>query len=652
MAAEKPNQEALARAIGYFVDAKRTHDTFVQGVDRRYKSWRGVLEQRSEAATWTSKQHPPYINHIVETSIASMIDDNLRFRIRPRTTLATLHDPEAQRRAALGAEAHDILFKWQVRKSRFTRIQRPFVLQNAIAGLTVAKTYWVTEQQRRRQMVPHEEPLLDHNEEPMYHPLTGAAVTTPVLREQETLTTTYDGPTTEVRDVRDFFWHESAVSLSRSRYVIDRVWMDKEDIEEGIKAGQFGLDAGGWSEKDIMSSLADSRDFTPETASREQDLFQTNRAKDQVEVLEVWDQVRREVTTIANRTVLLAHKPKFPFFHEQPPFVVCSTQPDLFRIPGISQVEKVEALQNLLWSLINQRIDNLQLINNAIFWFRPDVEDVDDYEFEPGARWMVEDPAQVQMWTPNVVPAEVSLGAEGLLKGDLQNLAGGFPFSSGTDSQTVDQKTATGASIVTSLAQRSINLAKSEVYDAWEDVGQQRLILNQQFIREIIAVPVLGLDNEEQIHEVMPELLAGDYDFEQEVVADGVMKQEEQAKAQALIQLATQLVPITLQLATAGAAKALNLDAFIEDLLRSFGKDDVERYFRSQAPVIPAAPAGPGQPGQDPNAAPADPTQPGGVTGPNSIDPSVSPSSAISQSPETMLTRLKALTGGGQNVSN
>lgn len=649
-ASKLQNQDAFDRALGYFDEARRTHQPFITQVDARYKAYRGLLDNMSEAADWTSKQHPPYINHIVETTLSSLIDDKLRFRVRPRVTLDQMHDKTAAERARMGAEAHKILFDWQVRKSRFTRIQRPFMLQNAIAGVTVAKTYWETRQERRRHTVVEEHPLLDAQDNPMLHPMTGQQITMPHLVTQESMTTVYDGPVTEVRDIRDFLWHESAVSLDRARYVIDRVWMSKEEILEGFSGDDapYGPDRGGWSRDDVEKALSDSGDQKDDTSQRDQGIFNTDRTKDLLEVIEVWDQIRHEVTTIVGRAALLSHRP-FPFFHGRTPFVVCSTQPDLFRIPGISQVEKVVALQNLLWSLTNQRIDNLKLVNNAIFWFRPDVEDVDDYEFEPGARWPVEDPAQVQMWTPNVIPAEVSLGAEALIKGDLQNLAGGFPFSSGTDSQTVDQKTATGASIITGLAQRSINASKQQVYDAWEDVGQQRLVLNGQFIREPTAATVLGVDNEEILHEIMPEILTGDYELEIEPVPDAIMKQEDQASAQALIQLAGQLVPITIQLASAGAGRALNMDAFVEDLLKAFGKEDTERYFISKTPpaVDPNAAA------QDPNAAQAQAggDQPVGITGPQSIDPAVSPAAQISEAPSTLLHRAQALAkGGGQNV--
>jgi hypothetical protein len=125
---------------------------------------------------------------------------------------------------------------------------------------------------------------------------------------------------------------------------------------------------------------------------------------------------------------------------------------------------------------------------------------------------------------------------EALLKGDMQNLAGGFPFSSsGTDSQNVDQKTATGASLITNIAQRSIDLAKQQVDKAWSEVGQQRMILNQQFIREPTVAPVLGVDDEERSTS-SARAPPGRLRLRARARADALMKQEEQASAQALIQ--------------------------------------------------------------------------------------------------------------------
>jgi hypothetical protein len=184
-------------------------------------------------------------------------------------------------------------------------------------------------------------------------------------------------------------------------------------------------------------------------------------------------------------------------------------------------------------------------------------------------------------------------------------------------------------------------MAKQPAFEALSDIGQQRMILNQQFIREEMAIPVLGLDGAETYEELLPELLAGEYHYELEPVPDALSKQTEQAKATAMMQVMAQMAPIVLPLAQTGAAKMINFDKVIEYYLKANDVENTDQFFISKAPAASL------QQG-DPQAAPGE--EPMGVTGEGSIDPSVSPSAMISQSPETAMQRLQALAGGGQSV--
>src|SRR3990167_7074280 len=97
--AERQNEEALARVQKYFSEASDSHDEFVDKGEKRYKTYRGVLEAASDAAQWTSKAHPPYIQHIVETSLASQVEDRLKYKITPNASLEYMTDPGAAERA-------------------------------------------------------------------------------------------------------------------------------------------------------------------------------------------------------------------------------------------------------------------------------------------------------------------------------------------------------------------------------------------------------------------------------------------------------------------------------------------------------------------------------------------------------------------------
>lgn len=649
MATRKEQQDALDRAVGYYESMQEHHTEFTRGVKARSDAYLALKDVRKDASYggWRNAHFTPYVQHIVDTTLASLVEDKLRFKIRARPTLEDLYDETYQEKAARGERAHQILMDWQIRQNKFTRIQRPFLLQNAIARLTVAKTYWTEKTERRRRMEVVDEPLLNDEGDTIVDPVTLEPLTQPTMKMSTKAVTVYDGWTTDVVDVHDFFWPKNALDMKQANFVAHRVWLTKEELEEQFgDGGMYGPDQGGWSKTKVMKLLGDGLGGVNEDPHRWSERGEPKYSWEKLEVVEVWDRRRKEVTTFCNRRTLLAHK-KFPYFHEDTPFTVCTTQPGLFSFEGISQVEKVMALQELLWKIQNQSVDNLELINNAIVIFNPALENAGALPFFPGATWPVEDPDLVTMWTPNPMPAEISLNREATIKGDMQNVSATFPFSSGAESQTVDQKTATGASIVSNLAQRSIDMAKQPVYYAWEDIGQMAVVLNGQFIREPTLVDVLAADGQVVHEEILPEILAGDYDYIQEPIPDAISKQQEQAKAAQMIQIFQGLAPVLLPLAQAGAARMINFEAIIEYYLKANDIDNVEQFFVAEAPAAQLGAPGQGGGGQAP---PGGGEQPMGITGEGSISPDVSPSAMVSQSPVTAMQRLQALQGGGGAV--
>lgn len=606
----------LAPVLRQFDEAGKYHNGFVDGVERRYKAWRGILSTQSEAAQWTSKLHPPYIMPIVETIVANFIDDRFRFQINPRPRVGTPEELESLR---AGAKAMEYLLRYQLDVTHFQEQQRPFLLQNVIAGLTAMKVYWRSDYGPRMRLT-EEQVEVEGPLGPMF---------LPSLKEESYDDTLYDDPCVETIDVRDFFWEEAAVSLEKAGWVAHRCWYSYDELKEMEKAGVYSS----------VDELKESRDFSQQINSREGELFNVDRTRGRVEVIEFWRRRDKKVITIANRKVVLSSKP-WPFWHGDMPFVVCSSSPDLFRIPGVSVVERLEQLQEALWTLMNQRIDNLQLVNNAIIMLRSDVDDPDAFEFGPGEKWLVEDPTQVQMWTPDPTSAQISLPAEANIRGDMQNVSNGGPFLSGAQDQTVDQDTATGVSIITSLAQKVMAGAKQNVTNAYVRVGEQMIGLNQQFIRRPRLVRILGEDGADKWIEVNPLDLQGQYLFETQPATESMMRQERRAEAQALVQVAGQLAPIM-----AAVGQPLNMQAFVDKLLDAFDIQDKERFYSLQ----PQMPMG-GAPGSAPspqNGAPG----PGGVTAPQSIAPETSPSNASSMSPEVMMQRFLASgAGGASNV--
>lgn len=632
--APKPPPEIVGRVITDFEEDLKTHERFVKKADRCYRAYRGVIERRSQAAKWTNKQHPAYVFQSIETIVASLVDPAPKWRIRARPLVAS---PEEVERARAGARANELLLNHQLSVDHFPEKQRVIDLQALIVGLTVTKQAWNYREGEVRSRRTVEETIYDDY---------GMPIGTIPKRVDSTSTEVLsDDPTCIPVDVRDFVWHEGAISLSKCMRVTHRLWYTMDELRQLERLGVY---------KNV-AEVTESKDQTRGAGiyEREQDLFEVNRAKDQIEVLEQWRvdpsaPGGMRVVSVGNRKALLRDSAS-PFWFDrlehQFPFMVCSAIPDLFRIPGISDVEMMQELQEMLWTLTNQRLDNLQLINNAIFLIAEDMEDPDSFEFAPGARNLVPRPVgdTVQAWSPNPIVAQVSIEAEGMLKGDLQNVTGGMPFLSGTESQSVDQNTATGVSIVTSLAQRRLLAKKQQFTWAKRRIGEQWCALNQQFVTDDKLVPVVGQDGAEAFEVVRPEVLEGLYVFETEMSDESLMRQEKRAEAQAKLQVAMSAVPVFAALAQQGSAPMLNVKAFMDDYLDAFDIADKERYYSANVPPTGLPQQQPGQP----TGAPGLDGQ-GGITAPQATDPN-SPSNAFSQSPVAAMQQMLATAGGPVN---
>lgn len=617
-AQEQAPTGTVAQVLKGFHQDQESHRRFEIAVDRRYRAYRGNLERRSNAASWTNRQHPAYILQVIETMIASSLDPNPRWQVKARPTMA---DAAAIQRELDGAKAMQILLNEQLDIDGFATKQRPFAMQGFIAGLTVAKNYW------------------RYNEAPQTRlgtvqiPVKGTDYTVPQTAPVHGVEVMHDNPTMEVVDVRDFIWHEAATTLEKAMRVTHRCWYSMDELRQLQAAGVY----------ENVDQLSDTQDFTGEVTKRTQDdLFYQRRTKNQVEVLEQWfyDKGQIWVATIGNRKVCLTPggkaKPN-PFWHGQYPFVTACSMPDLFRVNGISEVEVIQDLQEMLWTLMNQRLDNLQLLNNAIAIIRSDVDDPDAFEFAPGERWLVDDIDQVKFLETPPITAELALQAESGIKSDLQNISGGMPLLSGSDQQ-MDSNTATAASIFTSLAQRRLAAKKQNYTVAYGQIGTQWVQLNQQFIREERALQIIGPDGAPLVQRLSPMDIQGRYHIQTEMMDESMMRQERRAEAQAKLQVA-----VAAALPFAQSSTPLNLKAFMDDYLEAFGAQDTTKYYTAKSPLPamqPPAATGTGGP-------PAQVT-PQGATAPQAVDVN-SPSNAFSQSPAAAQQRMGAMAGGPNN---
>lgn len=618
---KKAQSEIVARCMKGFHEDERAHREFCKDVEKRYAAYRAILDRRSDAAQWTSKNHPPYILQVTETMVAGLLDPQPKWKLRalPRAW----NDPDWQM-IEEGVRANETLLAYQLDCDHFVEKQRPFSLQALIAGLTVGKDYWRFEEGvRHRQEVVNED---------LYDDAGTYLRSIPKLTHKPVTVTIHDDPTFEVVDVRDFIWHAAAPSLERAARVCHRVWMTKDELKRLVKAGRFNQVSDVKAIEDLEVGLRDASEYV----YRDKKLFEQSRTKDMCEVLEHWIDYGRRRVTIVNRTLLLDDRPN-PFWHGQYPFTVASAMPDLFRIPGISDVELINDIQEMMWTLQNQRLDAVQLLNNPVVMFRDDFDDPDSFEFFPGARNIVADPSQVNLWTPPILENR-SIEHENMLKDDLQSIPGASPTMLGQLPE--GSTTATQASLTSTLAQRRLANKKLQLSLAYARVGEHWIALNQQFITEERLVPIIGKEGASDFVSISPMVIQGQYKIKVDQLDESLIRQERTAESMARVQMALQIAPVAAALSQNGTAKMVNLDAFVEDWLRSYDITDTNRYFTAAKP--PMLPQGQGQ------APTGQAASPNGITAPQATDEN-SPSSPFSQSPVMAMQRQAAMAGGPVN---
>ena len=598
------------------------HDNFVERVERRYSAYRALSEQQPSATErdedWHSNVTTPYVLHTCEGMIATMLEPKPRFEVKPRPLPEEALDAVTARMAV--SKVLEDTLAYALERDGFAGKQRDFMQQDLIAGITVMKDYWMTEKREVTQLRRDEVVIYDHE---------GGEVDRMQTYEEHKLPEVLvkDDACSEVRDVRDFFWPTQAPNVEKAEYLIDRTWMTFAAIKRKEKDGYY---------KDV-DDLKESRTRPGTAASnteREQKLRGIDRTKNLVEVLEYWTPER--VITVGNRTVLLADKPN-PFWNGRMPFVVCSSMPDAFQIPGISVVEALAQMQEMLWTLQNQRLDVLRMLANLITLIRSDVDDPDAFEWAPNAQWFVEDPAQVQTLPVDPGAAQITLEAEQLLKGDIQNILGGLPYGSGAESGGgIDQETATGISIITSIAQRLIQARKQHYLWAYAKLGKHFLQLYQQFLRDDRIVKITGTAGQAAWETVSPLDLQGDFDVTIDVTSDSLLRQERRAEAQSLLQMMAGVAQVA-----AVSGTPINMRAPIENMLEAYDVTDKEKFFMPAPPPGMGAPAGV-PPGISP---PPSNGQPQGITNPQAAAGPMSPSNPATMSPEASMARLMAQRG-------
>lgn len=537
------------------------HTEFCRKVERRYAAYRGLkqeAENREVPKGWESNVTQPFLINIVEGFIASLVENQPMWRVSPIPIPG--QSAEQIQGRVINAEMAQYRLQHDMNVDGFALKQGELIEQDLIAGYTVGKTYRLRQKKDIRYRVPGYDIVWDEE--------AGAIdIVDKYENKVDEGVVVRDGPTFEVRDVRDLFFPGSAKDPESAPFMVDRAW---KTIDALVAMEALGV----YQNTEFVTTT--NADIGDTVKDREQRLRNVNRTKGLVEVLEYWD--GNDVITIANRAILLRKRPNTQYGHGKYPFVFVSAIPEMFQIPGISVVEGLAQMQDMVWTLQNTRLNALRMMAHPITLIRSDVNNADDFEWAPLAQWIVEDPNSVKMMEIDPTTANITIQAEALLKGDIAQIMGGSPFASGSQASTIDNQTATGISIFANVAQQLLARRRQQYLWAYEKVACQFLSIAQESVEEVQAVPVTEGGHTRYI-DVPPMGIQGFFDVKLEMASESMIRKEERAEWQALLTMALQGAAPSMQMGV-----KLNIEKFWEGLLKSFDIIDHDAYVQEMPP--------------------------------------------------------------------
>jgi hypothetical protein len=549
------------KMCGKFRDRKKAYDGVMPEIDR---------------ARWQTPVAPLYAKHSIEVLIANLLERNVG-KLLP-------HGPEDVDTTKCIEAA---LYKWRELDER-EEADDTFVRELTVMGAAWQLVLWAYEVQEI---------------ETTRWVADAAGHYTPETTKQDEILS--DRPTATNVSVYDAFYDPSASRRKEIGWFVDRAWVPFETLKRYERR-----DMPDGSRYGIYRDLALVAESSSEVVAAESKKLTGRDHGDAVEVCRLW--TPNEVLYVANRTVVIGRDP-FPFHHREIPAVVAHTVKDLYTLEGLSIAELIMPLQTAAWEVLNSLIQNTRIASLLLAKKRRDA-DIDDDALEAATGDVIEVEQQddLEFWHPSSSVLDAGMTMLGVLKTTMQETSGANAYLAGGASETIDQTTATGISIVQSMAQKLLQSWQRSVRRAFKRAGRMEVKLAQQYMRRAETVRLSGEDGYDH-WELMPWEIRGEYDWSYQAVDESLNEQQKRGEARLLFQ---DLLAVAGHPALVQEGSMVMLRQAIEDLLEAHGRLDVENYI-GEAPLMPMLP--PGTPGADPGAAlggpPAAGTPPGAAAG-------------------------------------
>lgn len=600
---ESEHARFLSRSLEMFDAADAARKPLEDKWGRFYRLWRSHVKRR--AGDWRSKVFLPHTFYIVD-SIAPRMTASL-----PKMTAKPMIEDDAiapMPGAKAPYQVFEDLLEYAADRCGLDMELVTTWYDALIYGTGIIKTGAMEEHGYR--MVPKPvmgEPTRIPMTQPVIDPETGQQMRTPdgegltettelelpampeygpdgmpvmeMTREEVLL---YRGPKAESVDPFNFWVAPEATSMQDARYAIQRYWRSKSYVEEQVAKGVYR-----WPDHLEDGDYGEAIDDPHEERLSDVGLSGGRRdpTRKAVELWEIWTEDL--VITVGNRKAIL-RVAENPYLHGQIPYVRIVDHLVPHEFWGMGEVELVEGLQDLLNALVNQRIDNVRLLLNAMFIIDEDaIKDLRDLTMRPGGVIRAKDARAVGLdsLVKRLDMGEVT-GSGFDEAAEAERLAEKFSgingFTAGGDTLDSMNQTATGAAIISDSGNlRFMHKARIAEKDGYRRLSRQFGSLLQQFMPPEMVVRTQGEAGGFVFSTFTPESIQGGFDFD--VEAESATTSETVRRDQ-IMALYDRL----------GQDPYINPVAIREDLLRVMGRKDTGRYIAPPQP--PAVDPMTGQP--------------------------------------------------------
>lgn len=437
--------------------AKRNHEKWVKRWRELEAVFHGTTDlPENQRNLMRSQLRIPWAWQQIETIGPRIIDPEPKFEFAP---------VEPSDRPM--SEILNTLVRQQLNADRFLTRQKSWIEDGMVKGLGVAKIIWLQEKKTLKIRKP---PTIED---------IAMGITEDSTEYQTKIVT--NRPSTIYVDPEDFLWDPKATNDDNWEYVFHRSWLTMDDLKARERRGIY---------KNVKSIEGSYEEEAETRGVRETDEEAEARRMARYAVYERWH-IDGTVTTMCGDTIL--RDDCSPYNHCSIPFAIFRTQPTPRSLVGISEVEKIEHLQEAVWTRDNQRIDAVSLALNQVLILDPTIKGVRHLIFQPGAKIYANAGQRVEQLRldPNNAPAfeetEAYLGA-------MQQMTGASPMLTGSDPSAygINNNTATGASIMQEEANKRMAMKKLEFRIFESKIAKLMIQLNHQYISQFELQRIVG----------------------------------------------------------------------------------------------------------------------------------------------------------------